>query len=117
MSGGLCQADVAVTEDLIVADAERLDPALLTAGQCDEEPELDQLGLGEVFVQVGPELVVCDVGVPEDCAGVTKRNLLPIRVTTGGLKFQQVGVVGFFEALPSSLDGALCPSVVALDRL
>ena len=100
-----------------MANAERLDPALLTAGQCDEEPELDQLGLGEVLVQIGPEVVVCDVGVPQDGAGVAKRNLLPIRVATGGFKLQQVGVVGFFEALPSSLDGALCPSVIALDRL
>ncbi len=100
-----------------MADAERFDPALLTAGQGDEEPELDQFGLGEVLVQVGPEAVVRDVGVPKNGARVTECDLLPLRIATRGLKLEQIGVVGFLEALPSSLDGPLRPSVVALDRL
>ena len=45
------EAGVRVPEHLTVADAERLDPALLPQGEGDEEAELDELGLAEVPVQ------------------------------------------------------------------
>jgi hypothetical protein len=37
-----------------VADVERLDPALLSERQADEEAELGQLRLGEVAVELFP---------------------------------------------------------------
>jgi hypothetical protein len=100
-----------------VPDAERLDPPLLPAGQRDEEAELDELLLGEVLVELAPQLVVCDLRVPDDGAGVAEGRLLPLAVPVRGLELEQVGVILFGEPLPSSLDGPLRPSVVALDRL
>jgi hypothetical protein len=64
----------------VVADAEGLDPALLTAGQSDEEAELDELRLGEVFMELAPQLLVGDVRVPDDGARVAERRLLPLAV-------------------------------------
>jgi hypothetical protein len=60
-----------------VADAERLDPALLAARQGDEEAELDQLSLAEMPAQPLPQNVVGDPGVPDDGARVGERCLLP----------------------------------------
>ncbi len=100
-----------------MTDAERLDPPLLPAGQRDEEAELDELLLGEVLVELDPQLVVCDLRVPDDGAGVTEGRLLALAVPVRGLELEQVGVILFGEPLPSSLDGPLRPSVVALDRL
>ena len=48
------EAGGGVAEDLVVADAERLDPALLAQGEADEEAQLHQLRLGEVLVQPLP---------------------------------------------------------------
>jgi hypothetical protein len=59
-----------------VADPQRLDPPLLPEGEPDEEPELDQLGIGEVLVQPRPERVVRDRRVPDDGARVGERGLL-----------------------------------------
>ena len=61
-----------------MADAERLDPPLLSAGQRNEEAELDQLWLGEVRVKSRPEFLVGKVRVPDDGAGVAQRRLLPL---------------------------------------
>jgi hypothetical protein len=41
-----------------VPDAERLDPSLLPQGQRDEEPELDELGNGDMRVEPLPQRVV-----------------------------------------------------------
>src|SRR5262245_25299114 len=43
-----------VGQHLVVADAERLDPALLAQGERDEEAELDQLRIGEMAVEPRP---------------------------------------------------------------
>src|ERR1051326_2744561 len=53
-------------ERLVMADAERLDPALLPERQRDEKAELDQLRDAEVLVQFCPQRVVGDIGVPDD---------------------------------------------------
>jgi hypothetical protein len=62
----------------VVSDAECLDPALLAARQGDEEAELDQLILAEMLVQPRPELVIGDIGVPDDGAGVRERGFLAL---------------------------------------
>lgn len=41
-----------------MADAQRLDPALLTERQANEEAKLDELRVGEVLVQFLPERVI-----------------------------------------------------------
>ena len=61
-----------------MADAERLDPSLLTAGQRNEEAELDQFRLGEVRVQGRPQLFVGEIRIPDDGARVAQRGLLPL---------------------------------------
>jgi len=76
----LGEADVGVPENLVVVDTEGLDPTLLPAGQGDEEPELDQLGLAEVLVKLAPQLIVGDLRVPDDGARVAERRFLPLGV-------------------------------------
>ena len=78
-----------------MADPEGLDPALLTAGEGDEEPEFNQLWFGEVAMEIGPELVVGDVGVPKDGAGVSQGRLLPLVETIRVLELKELVVVGF----------------------
>ena len=99
----------------MVLDAERLNPSLLPQSERDEEPEFDQFGDCEVLVELLPEGVVGDLRIPDDGARVGKGGLL-----TGAefLRFgevQQFIVFLFGEPLPSSLDGALDPSVFAID--
>ena len=100
-----------------MSDAERLDPPLLPQGERDKEPELDQLGNGEVLVEPLPERGVGDVGIPDDRARVGQRRLLAgaERVRVG--EAQQLVVFRFGQPFPSPLDGALDASVVALDGL
>ncbi len=56
-------------EVLVVVDAEQPDPALLAEGQRDAVAQLDQLRLGEVRVQPGPERVEVALA-PGDGLGV-----------------------------------------------
>ena len=99
-----------------MADPQRLDPSLLAARQSDKEPQLDQLRIGEVGMEVRPERIVGEVRVPDDGAGVAQSGLLPVSEPIGVLELQEVVVIGFGEALPSSLDGSLDPSIVTGDR-
>ena len=61
-----------------MADAERADPALAAGDVADERPELDELGLGEVRVQLLPERIVGEVRVPADRVGVAERDALAL---------------------------------------
>ena len=96
-------------------DAERLDPSLLPEGEGDEEPELDELGHGEVLVEPLPERGVSDLRIPNDGARVGERDLLASAELVGVGEAQQLVVLLFGEPFPSPLDGALDASVVALD--
>jgi hypothetical protein len=71
-----------------VADAQRLDPALLAAGEGDEKAELDELSLAEIRVQLLPERVVGYAGVPDDGAGIGERDLLAFGEAIGVLEIQ-----------------------------
>lgn len=84
----MSQPHVGVTQNLLVADAESLDPSLLSAGQCDEESQFDQLGLREVFMELPPESLIGDGGVPDDRTGVAQRGLLPLGETGGLFELQ-----------------------------
>ncbi len=99
----------------MVLKAERLDPALLPQRKRDEEAEFDQLGDCEVAVEPLPEGVVGDLRIPDDGAGVGKRGLLARAELVRAGEVQQLVVFLLGESLPSSLDGALHPSVFALD--
>ena len=59
-------------------DAERLDPPLLPQGQCDEEPELDELGNREVRVELFPQRIVGDLRIPDDRARIGQRDFLAL---------------------------------------
>ena len=61
-----------------MVDPKRFDPALLAQRQRDEKPELDQFGDGEVLVQLVPQDVIGDLGVPRDGARIGKRDLLAV---------------------------------------
>lgn len=100
-----------------MADAQGFDPPLLSQRERDEEPELDQLRHREVFVELLPQRIVRDLGVPDNRARVGQRDLLAGAELLGVGKRQQVVVFLFGESLPSALDGALDASVVALDGL
>ena len=106
-----------VAEHGAVVDAEGFDPALLAEGETDEKTELDQLGNGEVLMKFFPERVVSDVGIPSDGAGVSQRNFFSFGELVRVGEVQELVVLLFGEAFPSALDGALDPSVVAVDRL
>ena len=57
-------------------EAQCFDPSLLTERECDEEPQLDQLGNAEVLVEFRPQGVVRNLRIPDDRARVGQRDLL-----------------------------------------
>jgi hypothetical protein len=61
-----------------VADPERPDPPLAAGDVADERAELDELRLAEVVVQLRPERVVGEVGVPADRVRVAERDALAL---------------------------------------
>src|ERR1041384_364216 len=103
-------------ERLVMADAERLDPALLPERQCDEKAELDQLRDAEVLVQFCPQRVVGDIGVPDDGAGIGQRGLLALGEFVRRAEVQEFVVLPFRQSFPSSLDGSLHASIFAVNR-
>jgi hypothetical protein len=102
-------------EHLVVADAQRLDPALLAAGEGDEKAELDELSLAEVLVQLLPESVVGDPGVPDDRARVGERGLLAFGEAIRVLEMQELFVLLLGDGLLSRPDRSLDASILALD--
>src|SRR6185436_13307633 len=108
---------VRVGQHLVVPDAERLDPSLLTQRERDEEAQLDQLRIREVQMQLCPQGLVGDLGVPDDGACVGQRRLLPLAELRRLREVKEIVVLFLGEPLPSGLDGALDASVLALDRL
>jgi hypothetical protein len=99
-----------------VPDAEGLDPPLLPEGERDEEAQLDELRNREEPVELLPQRLVGDVGIPDDRARVGQRRLLARAELLGVRERQQLVVLLFGQAFPSALDGALDASVVARDR-
>ena len=89
------QADGGIAQHLLMADPEGLDPPLLSAGQGDEEAQFDQLGLGEMAMEIGPELVVGNVGIPKDGAGVAEGGLLPLVKSIRVLELKELVVISF----------------------
>ncbi|HSF20901.1 MAG TPA: hypothetical protein VLA81_02585 [Burkholderiales bacterium] len=96
-------------------DPERLDPPLLPQRQRDEEPQLDQLRDAEVLMELRPKRVIRDLGIPDDGTRVGQRNLLPLGELRRRREFEELVVLIFAEAFPSSLDGSLNASVLALN--
>ncbi len=72
------QAAFGIRQNLMVADAECLDPPLLAKRQPDEEAKLHKLGIGEVLMQLLPEGLVRKGGFPDNGAGVRQRDLLAL---------------------------------------
>ena len=75
-------------------DAKGFDPALLTEGEANKKTELDQFWNRKVSMQFGPELVVGNVGVPRDGAGVSQRNFFSLG------EFVGIGEICYFLMLP-----------------
>jgi hypothetical protein len=53
-------------------------PSLPTGSESSPITELNNLGLAELCVQVGPKRVVCKVRVPEYRVGISQRDLLTL---------------------------------------
>ncbi len=102
---------------LTVPDTPGLDDALLAIGEAYEATELDDLLVGEVNAELGPDTIVRPFGIPDQHARVMQSCLLTRRVGIGAGKVQELGVVSLREPLLSSPERPLRPSVVALDRL
>jgi hypothetical protein len=100
-----------------VADPERPDPALAAGDVADERPELDELRLGEVRVQLRPERVVGERRVPADRVGVAERDALALAEERRRLVPLERRELVLVSGLPSRPDGALVASVVAFERL
>lgn len=104
-----------IGQDFTVADTQCFDPALLTERQRYEKPELDELGNREVAVQLLPEGLIGNIGIPDDRAGVSERHFLPLGEFIRALKIEELIVILFRQSLPSSLDGSLHASIFAVD--
>jgi hypothetical protein len=100
-----------------MADAERLDPALLTERQRDEKTQLHELRIGEMLMQLRPQSIVCDIRIPDDRAGISQRDFFALGETRRAFELQEIVVLLFAQSFPPSLDGSLDPSVLAVDRL
>jgi len=100
-----------------MADAPRLDHALLTERQRDEGTELDDLRVAEMRPQILPHTFGRAFGIPDQHARVQERGLLTFGEAIGAFELQQLGVVLLGESLLSAPERSLGPSVVALDGL
>jgi len=94
--GGLggCQPGVGVGHHLTVGDRDGLEEPLLTQGEGDEVPELDQLGLGEVLMQPVPQVIGGERRVPGDGERPFQRGPLTI--------IEAVGILEVVRRRPSS---------------
>ncbi len=61
----------------MVSNPERFYPPLLTTGQRNEKAEFNELWLGEMRVELYPELLIGNPRIPEDGAGVSQGSFLP----------------------------------------
>jgi hypothetical protein len=68
-------------------------------------------------VQLFPQGVIRNIGVPDNRARISERHLFSFGKFGRTLKVKQLVVLGFGESLPSTLDGPLDPSVLAINRL
>ena len=100
-----------------MADPERADPALAAGDVADEGAELDELGLAEVLVQLGPERVVGEVRVPADRVGVAERDAFALGEERRGLVAVEARELVLSRRLLSRPDSPLVASVVAVERL
>ncbi len=99
-----------------MANSQRFDPALLTEGQRNKEAEFNEFRNCEMPVQFFPQRVIRDIGVPDNGARVRERHLLSLGKLVRAFKVEKVVILGFGESLPSTLDGPLDSSILAVDR-
>ncbi len=78
-----------------MADAQRLDPALLAERQRDKKPKLDELGNREVAMQLFPKRFVGNARVPDNRAGVGQRYFLALGEFLRVLKVEELVVLVF----------------------
>ncbi len=94
-----------------------LDHTLLSIGDRDERPQLDDLVIREVLAEHRPDAFVRAFGIPHQHARVEERCLLPRVEAVRALEVQKLFVINLGEALLSAPERPLRPSVVAFDRL
>jgi hypothetical protein len=100
-----------------VIDAQGFYPALLAQSETNKKTQLHQFRNREMLIELLPQSIVGDIGIPGDRAGIGQRNLFALAEPVRFGKVQELIIFFFGEALPSSLDGALNASILALDRL
>src|SRR4051794_5561682 len=111
------QPDRRLGKHLAVSDAERPDPALAAGDVADEGAELDELRFREVRVQLLPQAVVGQCGVPADRVRVAERHTLAVSEERRRLVPVEARELVLLGCLLSRPDSALVPSVVAFERL
>jgi hypothetical protein len=114
---GCGYASRVIRQDFTMADAKGFDPTLLAESQRDEKSQFDQFGIREMAVQLFPKRSIGDVGIPDDCAGVGQGDFFPFGELIRGFETEQFIVILFRQPLPSSLDGTLDASILAVNRL
>jgi hypothetical protein len=60
-----------------MTDSQRLDPALLSQGEPDEEAQLNEFFSREVPMEFFPEYIIGDFRIPDNRAGIGQRDFFP----------------------------------------
>lgn len=78
-----------------MTDAQCLNPPLLTTRQRNEESQLHQFWLGEVRMQLFPQFIIGEAGIPQNGTRVPECRLLAIVEPVRIFEPQQVVIVAF----------------------
>src|SRR5208283_5940084 len=99
--------------ELTMAQVKSLEEPLLSHREADEVAELDQFWLGEVAVQLFPQLIVGQPGIPGDRLGPPQRRLLPFGQDLRLAEIDDLVVGAFGQALLGSEMRALARAISA----
>ena len=102
--------------DLAVLDLERVNPALSAGEDADGIADLDELGLGEVLLQIRPQDIVRPRRVPGNRVGVAQGDLLALGEARRVFVVLEVREPIFADGLLSGPDRALDRSIGAVER-
>lgn len=116
------EPDRRLRHELAVGDIQRLHPALTACDVADEGTEFDQFRVGEVLVQLRPELVAGAGRVPADRVGIAQRDPLLLGEQRGRLvvvQLAELALVGDLLVLPMlpGPDSSLVASITAFEHL
>src|SRR5450756_1047500 len=109
------EARQAAGAEVAVLDLERLEEPLLPHREADEVAELDKFRLGEVRVQLRPQLVVGAVRIPRDRLGPAQGGPLAVVVAIGVAEEDEIVVLALGQPLLGTDVRPLAGAVPALE--